>query len=186
VRLSTTGAASAARVRPNAPRRLPRIRFLLCSCLVSAALLVACESGSSQGTAQTDQPASSAAATPVAGGGEQNPQPAQPAPAQQRKSFFDQIQATGSLTHTEIQHLPRGAACTPHVSISPASAAKLGNQPDLRRKVANTADSTLAWDIDLPNEAPPKPANVIWNVDCELSGQTTHVGPIVRPWTQNS
>lgn len=182
-------AAAIARVRAGGYRCLPWRWLLACSYLLCAVVLTACESGSSQGTAQTTQPAT-ATDTPAAagsgGGGTQNQQPAPPAPAQPKKSFFDQIQATGSLTHTEIQHLPKGAACTPRVSVSPAGVATLPAQPDLRRKVASTADATVGWDIDLPNEAPAKPANIIWNVDCAFSGETVHVGPIVRVWTEKT
>jgi hypothetical protein len=187
VRPRRSDAAAIARVRPVGSRRLPRRRLLACSFLLCAVVLTACESGSSQGTAQTSEPVT-ATATPAAagsgGGGTQNQQPAPPAPAQPKKSFFDQIQATGSLTHTEIQHLPKGAACTPRVSVSPAGVATLSAQPDVKRKVAGSNDATVGWDINLPDEAPSKPANIIWNVDCSLSGESVHVGPIVRVWTK--
>jgi hypothetical protein len=144
-------------------------------------VLTACGSGSSQDTAQTAAPAPATATPATAGSGGSGTQP----PPPPKKSFFDQINATGNLTHTEIQHLPKGAACTPQVSVSPASAGTLPPQSDLRRKVASTADATVGWNIDLPNQGPTKPASIIWNVDCQFSGETTHVGPIVRPWKAN-
>jgi hypothetical protein len=176
VRPLESDAAAIARVRRGGSRRLPAPWLLACSYLLCAVVLTACESGSSQDTAQTSQPATATPTPAAAGSGGGGTQP--------KKSFFDQIQATGSLTHTEIQHLPKGAACTPRVSVSPAGVATLPAQPDLRRKVASTNDATVGWDINLPDEAPAKPANIVWNVDCALSGESVHVGPIVRVWTK--
>ena len=152
------------------PGRLP----LLAACLL-AAVLVACGSGSSSGG--TEPSATTAASEDGNGASGQSDQSGQsgqnnntPPPA--RKSFFDQLSATGEAKQVTVSGVPKGATCRAGAQIAGGGVKVPSNQPGLKPQTATESDSSLTFQLDLPEQTLKNPVTVVWTVTCQLSGET--------------
>ena len=154
--------------------RLARRLTLIAACVLAAMLLPACGSNSSTGATQ---PSATTAATGDNGntgnGGNQGGQPGQnytPTPA--RKSFFDQLSATGEAKEVTVSGVPKGATCSATAQVAGGGAKVPSNQPGLKAQTAADADSSLSFQLDLPEQTLKSPVTVLWSVTCQLSGQS--------------
>jgi hypothetical protein len=140
--------------------------------------VTACGSESSSGGNQPS--ATTAASQDTNNGGAQGGQSDQNGQASQnnntpppaRKSFFDQLSATGEAKQVTVSGVPKGATCRASAQIAGGAAKIPSDQPGLKSRTATASDSSLSFQLDLPEQTLKNPVTVVWRVTCQLSGET--------------